>query len=73
MSITQLRISIISCSWCHIKAPALCYPMVHYLYILLFRHETRYDGSPTGDEDAEKGYRDDGKSAGVRVKVTSRQ
>ena len=28
MIITQLRINIITCSWCHIKAPALCYPLV---------------------------------------------
>ena len=28
MSINQLRIKIMSWSWCHIKVPALCYSMV---------------------------------------------
>ena len=28
MIITRLRINTISCSWCHIKAPAMCYIMV---------------------------------------------
>ena len=42
MIITQLRINIISCSWSHIKAPALCYQMVPLTPYCFFRHETRY-------------------------------
>ena len=40
--ITQLRMNIISCFWCHIKAPAVCDPMVQSTPYCIFLHENRY-------------------------------